>query len=387
MHNLTFASRKLNPMHTSTNRMKLGVFGLNIEGGCTFTNAPERHKADDWLRNLEVAKAADRAGLEALLPVGRWRGFGGDSNPMGISYETYAWAAGLAAATDQIGVLATSHVSTVHPLFAAKQATTIDHISGGRFGLNIICGWHAAEMKMFDGTQRAHDERYDHADEWLDIVQRAWTHQGEFDLKGKYFNIERGFSEPKPLNRPFLMNAGGSPRGKRFCAQHCDAAYLIVKYQDGEDVARAQIQSYRDLARKEFGRDIQIWCYSYVVQRDTAAEAQRALDYYVKEMGDEPACTNVTKEIGIESGMFKSTEDAERFRYHIKAGFAGVPLVGTPEMIVSQFQKYADWGIDGICLTWLDYHAGIRDFVDGVLPLMEAAGLRESHRSARVLAA
>ncbi|PCE21652.1 LLM class flavin-dependent oxidoreductase [Burkholderia ubonensis] len=384
MANQTYASRKPNPMLTSTNQMKLGVFALNIEGGCTFTRAPERLKADDWLGNLKVAKAADRAGFEALLPVGRWRGFGGDSNPMGVSYETYTWAAGLASVTDQIGILTTSHVSTVHPLFAAKQATTIDHISGGRFGLNIICGWNSAEMKMFDGTMREHDERYDHADEWIEVARRAWTHQGEFDLKGKYFNIERGFSEPKPLNRPFLMNAGGSPRGKRFCAQHCDAAYLIVKYQDGEDVARAQIQSYRDLARKEFGRDLQIWCYAYVIQRDTLAEAERDLDYYVNQMGDELACTNVTKEIGIESGMFKSTEDAERFRYHIKAGFAGVPLVGTPEMIVSQFQKYSDWGIDGICLTWLDYHSGIQDFVDGVLPLMEDAGLRGTYPQARV---
>ncbi|KFG95212.1 luciferase [Burkholderia paludis] len=384
MANLTYASRKPNPMLSSTNQMKLGVFALNIEGGCTFTRAPERLKADDWLGNMKIAKAADRAGFEALLPVGRWRGFGGDSNPMGVSYETYTWAAGLASVTDQIGILTTSHVSTVHPLFAAKQAATIDHISGGRFGLNIICGWHGVEMKMFDGTMREHDERYDHADEWLEVARRAWTHHGEFDLKGKYFNIERGFSEPKPLNRPFLMNAGGSPRGKRFCAQHCDAAYLIVKYQDGEDVARAQIQSYRDLARKEFGRDIQIWCYAYVIQRDTLAQAERDLDYYVNQMGDEVACTNVTKEIGIESGMFKSTEDAERFRYHIKAGFAGVPLVGTPEMIVSQFQQYSDWGIDGICLTWLDYHAGIQDFVDGVLPLMEDAGLRGTYPHARV---
>ena len=70
-------------------------------------------------------------------------------------------------------------------------------------------------------------------------------------------------------------------------------------------------------------------------------------------------------------------EDAVRFRFHFKAGFAGVPLVGTPEQIVELFKKYSDWGIDGIALTWLDYHQGIKDFVAGVQPLMEAAGLRE----------
>ena len=141
MKNKTLATRKSNPMFTSQNKMKLGVFALNIDGGCTFTTAPERLRADDWAGNLHVALKADQAGLEVMLPVGRWRGFGGQSNPEGVCYETYTWAAGLASLTHQIGVFTTSHVPTVHPLFAAKQAMTIDHISGGRFGLNIICGW------------------------------------------------------------------------------------------------------------------------------------------------------------------------------------------------------------------------------------------------------
>jgi len=130
--------RKPNPVRESKNKIKLGVFGFNIEGGCTLTTAPERHRAADWQSNVAIATLADRAGLELLLPVGRWRGWEGASNPMGVSYETYTWAAGLASVTNQIALFTTSHLSTVHPLFAAKQAVTIDHISGGRFGVNMI---------------------------------------------------------------------------------------------------------------------------------------------------------------------------------------------------------------------------------------------------------
>jgi alkanesulfonate monooxygenase SsuD/methylene tetrahydromethanopterin reductase-like flavin-dependent oxidoreductase (luciferase family) len=375
--------RKPNPMFSSRNRLKLGVFGLNIEGGCTLTSAPERLAADDWSANLAIAKKADQAGLELLLPVGRWRGWGGASDPMGVSYETYTWAAGLASVTEQIALFTTSHLSTVHPLFAAKQAATIDHISGGRFGLNIICGWYGKEMGMFNGgTQLAHDRRYDHADEWLSIARKAWTEPSAFDFKGEFFNIAQGVSQPKPLNRPFLMNAGGSERGRRFCAEHCDAAFLILKQEDGSDAMRAQINAYRDLARQEYGREIQIWVYVYVVQKDSLEEAEQYLDYYVNQLGDEAALDNVTAEIGIQSGMFANAEDAERFRFHFKAGFAGLPLVGTAEMIAERCRAYNELGIDGLCLTWLDYHQGLDDFLAGVLPRLEQLGLREPYGTA-----
>ena len=228
---------------------------------------------DDWVGMMEFCKTADRAGFESLIPVGRWRGFGGDSNFNGVAFETYTWAAGLAAVTDQIAIVTTSHVPTVHPLFAAKQAATIDHISGGRFGLNIICGWFGPEMKMFGGTMMEHETRYNYADQWIEIVQRAWNDPGYFDYKTEYFNLTQAFSEPKPLNRPVLINAGGSPRGKRYCAEHCDVAFVILNQSD-PDTTRKQIQSYRDIAA-EYGKEIQIWCYSYCVQRDSLAESVR----------------------------------------------------------------------------------------------------------------
>lgn len=370
----TKASHKPNPMLDGPNKMKLGVFGLNVDCGCAITTAPERLKADDWVGNLEVAKTADRAGFEALIPVGRWRGFGGESNFNGACYETYTWAAGLAAVTDQIAVITTSHVPVVHPLFAAKQAVTIDHISEGRFGLNIICGWFGPEMRMFGGSMMEHDTRYSYAEEWITIVRQAWNDKDFFDFKGNFFNIDQAFAEPKPLNPPVLINAGGSPLGKRFCAEHCDVAFLILNQTSNESI-RAQIQSYRDLARQEFGREIKIWCYAYVVQRDSLTEAKKYLDYYVNQFGDDVACDNITKELGIQTGIF-SPDEAQQFRFHFKAGWAGLPLVGTPEMIVEDFQRYSDLGIDGICLSWLDYHTGINDFVEGILPLMEQAGLR-----------
>ncbi|CAB3733977.1 LLM class flavin-dependent oxidoreductase [Paraburkholderia rhynchosiae] len=374
-----------NPMVSSPNKMKLGVFALNAHGGTAISVAPEVHKADNWPRSAEIIRAADQAGFEAMIPIGRWRGFGGESNFGGTSFETYTWAAGVAAITDQIACITTSHVPTVHPLLAAKQAATIDHISNGRFGLNIICGWFGPEMRMFGGKMMDHDDRYDYADEWIEVIQKAWTEKGYFDYKTKNFNLEQAFSEPKPLNKPFLINAGGSPRGMRYCAQHCDSAFIILGSHEPQAVA-AQIRKYKDLARNEFGRDLKVWCYSYVSVAESLAQAQKYVDRYVTEFGDDEACENIVKELGIQTGIM-TPEQADNFRYHFKGGWAGFPLVGTPEMIADHLAMLSDAGMDGVCLSWLDYKAGIAQWNAEVMPLLERAGLRAPYASRSLSAA
>jgi FMNH2-dependent dimethyl sulfone monooxygenase len=159
------------------NRLKLGVFGLNVSNGCAATTA-EGHLQPTWQNNLDIAVIADRAGIEALVPVARWKGFGGKTNFNGTCFETYTWSAGLAAATREVAVFSTSHVPTVHPIVAAKQATTIDHISHGRFALNVVCGWYEPEFLMFGAPVMEHDALYAYAVVYLqsaDNSSRAQT--------------------------------------------------------------------------------------------------------------------------------------------------------------------------------------------------------------------
>jgi FMNH2-dependent dimethyl sulfone monooxygenase len=84
-----------------------------------------------WPTTLAWSQIADRDGFETLVPVARSRGFGRETNFNGTNVETYTWAAGLGALTEQICVMTTSHAPTVHPLFAAKQGATIDHLTNG----------------------------------------------------------------------------------------------------------------------------------------------------------------------------------------------------------------------------------------------------------------
>ena len=211
------------------NALKFGVFGVNVFHGCAVTTAPGNIEVN-WDESVRIARAADAAGIEALIPVARWKGFGGETNFNHRCFETFTWAAGLAQATKNIHVLATSHVPTIHPVMAAKQAATIDHISGGRFGLNIVAGWNASEIGMFGRPQREHDEHYAVAAEWITIIKRLWTEPGGFDFNGKYFDCPAAYAEPKPVQQPypFIVSAGVSPAGQRFAAEHADMNFLLA---------------------------------------------------------------------------------------------------------------------------------------------------------------
>ena len=151
---------KQNPLFND-NRLKLGLFGLNVSNGCAITTAPGALRTS-WPTTLALSQIADRDGYETLVPVARWRGFGGETNFNGTNFETYTWAAGLGSDTD-ICIMTTSHVPTVHPVLAAKQGATIDHITDGRFALNVVCGWFQPELEMFGAPSWSISVRYEYA--------------------------------------------------------------------------------------------------------------------------------------------------------------------------------------------------------------------------------
>ena len=180
----------------NSNKFKLGLFALNCSGGLTMTKAPERWDAS-WDNNVEAARLADEAGLEFLLPVGRWHGYRGETDTEGTSFETLTWASGLLASTRDVCVFGTLHVAFVNPVFAAKQIVTADHIGKGRFGLNIVSGWNSGEFDMFGILFKDHDKRYAYTEEWLDIVKRIWSQAEPFDFDGVNFKLKgvRGQAE------------------------------------------------------------------------------------------------------------------------------------------------------------------------------------------------
>lgn len=367
------AEQETNPIRASRNRLKLGVFGLNVSHGCSMTDRPDVLKVT-WPESVRLAQLAERAGFEALIPVARWKGMGGRVNFNHRNFETFTWAAGLSAVTSKISVFATFHIPTVHPVRAAKEVATIDHISNGRFGLNIVAGWNEREIAMFGVPQKEHDVRYDVADDWIELCRQLWTREGEFDYSGPHFQSPAVYSEPKPIQKPHpvIMSAGNSARGQEFAARNADLNFVIAKHQAaaGEIAARG-----KRLARDKFGREMQVFAQAYVVCAETEKEAREIERQYVQEQGDWVGVRNLIDAI-IPNSTSTLGEGWESFAANLIAGYGAVPLVGTAEQIVDGMLAFADAGIDGITLSWVDYEAGLKHFESTLLPMLRQAGLR-----------
>jgi len=366
----------------SPNRFKLAAFGFNSQGGSTITSAP--NTADtDWPYQVRVAQLAERAGIEAIIPGARWRGYGGATNFQGRSYETLSWAAGLSAVTSMIQVFATVHFTTIHPVRLAKTLATIDHIANGRLGVNWVAGWNVEEITMFGGIQRDHDERYEYAEEYLTLLNELMERTEDFSFKGgKYFDLEKLYSEPKPIQRPrpVYMAAGLSPRGRQFAGSHADINFTPTHLPP--DQMAGLIADTKGKARG-FGREVKVFGQSVIVCADTEQEAKDYFEYYVNEKGDFEAAGNLIKQ------LFGETRDASGAKRgpmpeHVQkailknavASHGGATLVGTPTQVVEALVRQANSGMDGSTVSWVDFEAGLKQFQDKILPIMIQAGLR-----------
>jgi dimethylsulfone monooxygenase len=259
----------------NANALKIGVFGANCSSGRSATKMPERWSAS-WPDCRRLARMADEAGIDFILPIGRWKGYGGDTDFHGSTLETVTWAVGLLSVTERITVFGTVHAPLFHPLIAAKEFVTADHVGEGRFGVNLVVGWNEGEFEMFGVTQREHDARYAFAQEWLDVVKRAWSERGNFDFHGEFLQLNGVRAYPKPYGdtRPILMNAGSSQVGQAFALRNCDAFFVATSGSrtslEGNVKKVAEIKSQA----QSFGRDIEVYTVGQVICRASQKEGR-----------------------------------------------------------------------------------------------------------------
>lgn len=367
-------------MHND-NAFKIGLFGPNCSSGRAITKVPERWSGN-WEDNLVLARMADDAGLDFLLPIGRWKGYGGDTDYQGATYETITWATGLLAATERLTVFATVHAPLFHPVIAAKQLVTADHVGRGRLGLNIVCGWNEGEFRMFGVSQREHEDRYAHGQEWIDVIRMMWERDEPFDFHGTYFDMEDIQSNPKPYGgtRPIMMNAGASPAGQAFAIRNCDALFSTPRGAETIEQLADGIQKAKDLAAEQ-GRTLEVFSVGVVTCRPTQQEAEDYHHRCIVEEADWACVDNILamKDIRPET---VGEEEFIRLRNHRAHGMGGIPIVGDPDKVAGDIARIAAVGIRGIGISFVNYADELPYFRDEVLPRLEEMGLRERRLTA-----
>ncbi len=365
-------SSSTNCMH-DPHQFKLGLFGANCSGGMAVTKIPDRW-VSSWDNNLKLVQIADQAGLDFMLPIARWIGYGGETSFQSSVLETMTWTAGLLAATKRISVFATIHTGFNHPVAIAKQMATVDQIGHGRAGLNVVCGWNKPEYDAFGvALPSDHPTRYRYGQEWFDIIQKLWAEDEPFDWDGEFFKLQKVYGLPKPVNGTVpIINAAGSKEGRAFATKNAD--FLFTPALD-LDVSKKEIVSLREQANS-IGRTAEMLTFAYVVCRPTRREAEEFHHYYAQDMADWAAVDNLIA-LMFEHAQSFPPDMIKLLRDRIAAGHGGYPLVGTPDDVADGLERLVATGFSGTTLSFVDYVKELPYFCDEVLPRLEKRGIRK----------
>lgn len=328
-----------------------------------------------WLRNVEdenmpptfdyakkVIQSAESWGYDTTLIAELY--LNDIKGPEKNSLEAWSTAAGLAAVTDKIEIMTAIRPGFHNPAVAAKMAANIDHISNGRFTLNVVSAWWEEEARQYGGIFTEHDERYERTEEFLAVLKGLWTEE-TFSYKGKFYEINEAKLSPKPVQKPnpILYAGGESPKGKAVIANNCDAyvmhggtvAEIAVKIQDMQT------------KRKEYAKDefTSFGMAAYVICRDTEEEAKNELARItdVKESSAYAGFDDFVNKSKLEQQI--KLQDYSVSNRGLRPG-----LIGTPEQIAKKILEFEDAGITLLLLQFSPQLEEMKRFSDQVMPLV-----------------
>lgn len=339
----------------------------------------------------------------------------------------------MASVTRHLGFGVTANLSYESPYSFARRLSTLDHLTGGRIGWNIVTGYlDSAARAMGFEAQRAHDDRYDLADEFMAVVYALWEGSWADDavladrIGGQYADPQRirrvrhqgpqyridamHLSEPSPQRTPVLFQAGASDRGKRFAAQHAECVFLNGQ---SEAAVRELVLDLRKQAMA-YGRaadSLRIFLGATIVTGATEAEAKDRFEDYRQYVSSEAALVHAAASLGIDLSRFDLDEpvdgsNSQAIRSNVDAvarqqgarpsgwtvrrlleqmvlGSRQTPLVGSGAQIAEALIRWRDvCGVDGFNLSRTVVPECFDDFIAHVVPQLQSRGAcRTSHEA------
>lgn len=345
----------------STSQAKeFGVFLPIGDGGWIMSTTSPRPLAD-YDYNKRAALHAEAIGLDFIMSMAKWKGFPGDSDYWGQTLESMTMMSALAECTERVKVWATMHANVHHPAVAAKMYTTLQQISGGRAGMNIVNGAYPGEftqMGLWD-HQRTQADKYRLTEEWCEAVTRLWT-DDSVTMKSDFFTLDGCESRPHPSPRPTIISAGSSPEARAFQAQWCDGAFMAAN-----DLATMRAQSDDVRARAtELGRECRTYAMLTVVQGETDAAAEELVAEYGRGI-DRPAIALMRESWGIPADVALNWANEAG----AEAAFQTAYVAGAADTIVAHVEHLlAESGLDGLMLIFPEFDQDMVLFGETVLP-------------------
>jgi pyrimidine oxygenase len=353
--------------------MKFGVFLPNGSNGYIPSTTSPRY-LPTWQHNLDVTLEAERQGLDFVLSMMKYRGFGGESGYWDACLESFTLMAGLAAATKTIGLFPSVTLLAHHPAVCARMVATIDDISGGRCGLNIVTGWNKPEytqMGLWRGDEY-YERRYEYAADYLSIVKTLWR-EGRVTHRSEFFDLDDCTVTPNPGRDLPIVCAGQSPKGVAFTAQHGDHNFVIAH----PSKLKMIVDGVKERSAVH-GRKVGTYALFGLIIAPTDAEARDIGDRIIAG-ADRGAIANILASAAMDTNVGGTADRMkEALSLPLEDGniaFMSFPVIhGSPATVAAKLDAIAEeTGVEGMLFSWPDFVPGIRDFGEKVMPLMKCA--------------
>lgn len=342
-----------------------GIF-LPIGNGGWMLSTTAPHPEADYAWNRRAAIHAEQIGLDFIMSMAKWRGFGGSTDHWGRSLESMTMMSALAEATSRVKIWATMHANVHNPAVAAKMYATLQDISGGRAGMNVVNGSYAAEFEQFGewDASLTHDQRYELAEAWTLAVTRLWS-EDSVTMHTPFFDLVDCESRPHPAKRPDIISAGRSEAARDFQARYADGAFLSG--DSLEDMRELSADVHARAAAH--GRVCKTYSMLTVVQAETDADAREKVDEWGRGL-DRDALAAMQASWGVPADQARAWA----------AGAVGdrafqTPYVAGSAETVREHIRYivAEADLDGLMLIFPEYDQDMVLFGETVLPALRAA--------------
>jgi len=351
--------------------MDVGVFiPIGNNGWLISTTSPQYLPTFDL--NREIVQRAERYGFDFALSMIKLRGFGGTSEFWDHNLESFTLMAGLAAVTHRIQLFASVAVLTMPPPIVARMAVTIDSISHGRFGVNIVSGWQKAEydqMGMWPGEQHF-GRRYEYCSEYVQIMKELWS-TGRSDFRGSYFDMHDCRLSPRPQAPIPIICAGQSDRGMQFAAEHgdynfCSAGGINTPSAFAPTVARLRRETDRA------GRNVGALTLVMVIADETDEAAMAKWEHYKSGVDLEALAWRDSQAAADVKAQPHSTA-GRMIREGRSLPTNMATLIGSYASVARLLDEIAAIdGVRGVMLTFDDFLIGVEQFGARIQPLMSS---------------
>ncbi|RMX04933.1 pyrimidine utilization protein A [Corticibacter populi] len=351
--------------------MKVGVFiPIGNNGWLLSENAPQYKPS--FALNKEIVLAAEHYGLDFALSMIKLRGFGGKTEFWDYNLESFTLMAGLAAVTSKIKLYGTAASLVMSPAIVARMAATIDSISNGRFGVNLVTGWQRPEysqMGMWPGDE-FFSTRYNYLTEYVQVLRDLWG-TGRSDFKGEHFTMEDCQVKPVPQVPMKVICAGQSDAGMAFSAKYADYNFAFGK---GVNTPKAFAPAAEKLiaATAQTGRHVTTFVLMMVIADETDEAARAKWEHY-KAGADQVAIAWLGEQGAADTRSGSDTNVRQMADPTSAVNINMGTLVGSYASVARMLDEMAEVpGTEGVLLTFDDFVAGVRNFGERIQPLMRS---------------